>query len=399
MDLSKYQVKHLLLLMGKNPLPNAVAGRLLIEDGGSVTLLYTKGVAQTIGRLGKFLAGVKFNTPVSVEEANAYSIYQGVFQALAGSKGERVGFHYTGGTKAMSVHTYAAVRKWCQDNHQPQPIFSYIDARTLQLVIDPDDPLSQSPQTTPVGDAIVVSLSDLIALHGWSFNKRKPPPRAIALLPKTAAAVAKLHSNDEDIAAWKQYSNQNSKEWSFPQGDELSGVRAAMCEEFDCSADRIEVAKTLDKHNLENNWLTGGFWLEHHVLQCLTELNEENKSLRLQDCCQAVKIAVNNDQDFDLDVVALRGYQLFAFSCGRRFKPDDRRDLKLKLFEAYVRARQLGGDEARAALVSSYPDPQSLEDEMEHDINAKGHIKVFGRRHLSDLKGAIERWIKEQSCI
>lgn len=121
--------------------------------------------------------------------------------------------------------------------------------------------------------------------------------------------------------------------------------------------------------------------------------------MQLHDCCQGVKPKVGKNQDFDLDVIALRGYQLFAFSCGVRSNPNERGELKLKLFEAYVRARQLGGDEARVALVSTSGDPQSLEEEMERDINAEGHIKVFGQQHLANLKAEIGCWIKEQSRI
>ncbi|MEP7338651.1 MAG: DUF1887 family CARF protein [Acidobacteriota bacterium] len=399
MDLSKYQSEHLLLLVGKNPLPNAVAGSLLVKQGGSITLLYTESTASMIGRFQKFLPKTRFETPISLKEADAHSIYEAVFKALAESKGRSVGLHYTGGTKTMSVHAYAAARRWSQDNQQPPPTFSYLDARTLHLVIDPSDPLSHAPESEPIGDAIKIGLRELITLHGWSFNKKKSVPRPQPLLPKTAAALARLHSDAEAIDVWKKYQNQNLKEWPLPLDDELSDLRTALSEEFICSAERIEVVATLDKHKLEKNWLTGGFWLEHHVLKCLIELNEEIENLRLHDCCQAVKIDVNDDQDFDLDVVALRGYQLFAFSCGVRSKPNDRGELKLKLFEAYVRARQLGGDESRVALVSTSPDPKSLQDELERDINSEGHIKVFGQKHLSNLKPLLGQWIKEQSRI
>lgn len=37
----KVQVDHLILLVGGNPLPNAVAGKLLARSGGTITLLHS----------------------------------------------------------------------------------------------------------------------------------------------------------------------------------------------------------------------------------------------------------------------------------------------------------------------------------------------------------------------
>lgn len=94
-----------------------------------------------------------------------------------------------------------------------------------------------------------------------------------------------------------------------------------------------------------------------------------------------------------MDVIAIRGYQLFAFSCST---DTQKGRLKLKLFEAYIRAQQLGGDEARAALVSCSDDPDRLEQEMRRDVDPEGRIKVFGRKHFADLSTHIREWIKSQ---
>jgi hypothetical protein len=95
-----------------------------------------------------------------------------------------------------------------------------------------------------------------------------------------------------------------------------------------------------------------------------------------------------------LDVVALRGHQLFAFSCGTAV---DRKPLKLKLLEIYMRARQIGGEEARAALVCPTHEPTSLEEETRNELGLEGQVKVFGRQHWKDLTGNICEWVQEQS--
>jgi len=122
-------------------------------------------------------------------------------------------------------------------------------------------------------------------------------------------------------------------------------------------------------------------------------LNNDDSELDLKDCCSGMRI---DEVDFEVDVVARRGYQLFAFACTTT---KTKKETKLKLFEVYVRARQLGGDEARIALVCSFPCAKLLQDELERDIDAEGRIKVFGQGSLDSLKPAIGRWIKEQSRI
>jgi len=86
----------------------------------------------------------------------------------------------------------------------------------------------------------------------------------------------------------------------------------------------------------------------------------------------------------------MRGYQFCAI-----FRSTDTRKglLKLKLFEAYVRARQLGGDEARVALVCCSNDRHGLEHEMRRDVDPEGRIRVFGRKHLANLAEYLREWI------
>jgi hypothetical protein len=125
-----------------------------------------------------------------------------------------------------------------------------------------------------------------------------------------------------------------------------------------------------------------------------------------------------NSDLFQFDVVAIRGYQLFAFSCTTESASQEKDTgvrgvfksrlesetggrglLKHKLFEAYVRAQQMGGDEARVALVCCIAKAEAarLEAEMRRDLRLKGHIRVFGREHLVNLTKNIEDWVREQS--
>jgi hypothetical protein len=64
------------------------------------------------------------------------------------------------------------------------------------------------------------------------------------------------------------------------------------------------------------------------------------------------------------------------------------------LFEAYVRARQLGGDEAQVSLVCCHDDASALQQEIEEDWFTEGRIRVFGRRDLGELDGQLKDWFE-----
>jgi hypothetical protein len=95
--------------------------------------------------------------------------------------------------------------------------------------------------------------------------------------------------------------------------------------------------------------------------------------------------------NFEFDVAFLRGYQLFALSCTTDTEPGL---CKLKLFEAYRRARQMGGDEARVALVCCYEKPDKIKKAFISQIK-DDKVKVFGSGDLANLSEELKTWIQE----
>jgi len=99
---------------------------------------------------------------------------------------------------------------------------------------------------------------------------------------------------------------------------------------------------------------------------------------------------------FEFDVAATRGYQLFAFSC---YAGEQREKAQRKLFEACVRARQMGGDEACVALVCCADDTAVIEaavcDALDiADDGSQPRVKVFGRADLAALPEKLDSWIR-----
>jgi hypothetical protein len=136
-------------------------------------------------------------------------------------------------------------------------------------------------------------------------------------------------------------------------------------------------------------WLQG-YWLEEHTLACVEkvassfQIGSREKSL-------SYYIPPNQGQYFELDVAAMLGYQLFAISCKTG---TNKTDLKIALFEAYARARELGGDEARVALVCCHENGKAIENEVKEEWRAQGRIKVFDRDDLNDLSAAFADWFR-----
>lgn len=461
--LHDYQVDHLLLLVGSNPLPNAVAGRLLTTPAGTITLICSAegrsakkdqsddpepdDSPSLVQRLTKwFRERERSNSDVSysdisykeVKEADADSVrkcvyellneyerkmlekYQREFGDVHNAPKVRLGLNYTGGTKVMSVHAYRALESWVKEPHRHaiirgDPVFSYLDARTLKMRFDP----AIGGPTPPFYASLraKMSIGELLAMHNWELTKRsdgKPiGPKRTPVLLESAATLLRIHANSSHVDIWKHWLSgqlfqvawdQARKKWKrneelrdqkIPWPPNLTNLEKTMRKELGQGAElNLTTRRGRGYCATEQDfcdWLKGT-WLESAVLGVLEQCTEQ---LYLNDYGMDIKLKVRNSI-FQFDVAAMRGYQLFAFSCSTT---RDKGLLKQKLFEASMRAQQMGGDEACTALVccAEEEDVKELEAEMRRDIIVKGRIKVFGRDCLKDLSGQIAEWISEQS--
>lgn len=462
-ELSEYKVDHLLLLVGSNPLPDAVAGKLLAAPGGKITLIYSKDSFPLAERLGKWFQNVDISLK-EVKESDAVSVEEKVSEAIEQyerdhartnpTRPARVGLNYTGGTKVMAVHAYRTLEQWASQ-HKRKAVFSYLDARTLQMRFEQVDDWP----AIPVSLAVEIDIRDLLTLHGWELRKGSPVEAPV--LPKSAAALLAIHGSETDAEIWTDWLYESLFRsarkpdpidppfWVFQAGNELEGqleVRQAKFESKwknntdlrklaiswppDLPAFREAMSNELGQHDSYLNlaaargkgckdeqdfckWLSGT-WLESAVLAALQDCPEE---LHLKACSMDLKVKVPDKKvegtetptagkktggtEFQFDVVAMRGYQLFAFSCTTESarKRGGRELVKQKLFEAYVRTRQMGGDEACVALVCpmGQEEADKLQEEMRRDISPEGRIRVFGRECLANLTGYIADWVRQQS--
>jgi Card1-like endonuclease family protein len=441
---NQYQTGHLFLLIGSNPLPNAVAAECLATPETTITLLHSKDSFDVAQGMQRWIKSINRREPrlVKINESDPSSIFRGVYGELDEVREESIGLHYTGGTKAMSVHAHRAVEFWSaaqqRQGRNVRPVFSYLNPRKLQMVIDPLDPQSgEDPEYLSVGLEVKLTLKDLLDLHGWELESDSTEN---PILPNTSLCLATAHSSPDLGNAWREWlrselfwkaarfeevqvkcaslndvreclaqqpSQPPKRRWlskgqlkqvslQWPDTNVLGNVTETMKAEVGGGESLIlgDAARVCGYREPEDfcKWLNG-LWLESVVLQALQRISRD---CELQDVKMNLHLKTGKDGSggFEFDVVAIRGYQLFAFSCS---SDTEGGFLKLKLFEAVNRARQLGGDEARVALVSCSKEPEKVEREIKRDVGAERRICVFGQPHLADLGTRLAEWIREQS--
>lgn len=422
----------LVLLIGENPMPNAVSAKLLVEQEGKTILLFSKKVKQIAERLDAFFRKYKCPYPAEkcqVDESNPWDIQHKLTKLLSKSEDNsslRLGLNYTGGTKPMAVHAYQAIKKW-SENRRNEVFYTYLDPRKMRMIIHHDD-LTTPPSYHSVIDEFDFMFEDMMELHRWTL---KDPVNEDPVLPETANLIAKevcAETND-----WKTWIEEEfyikifklpDEKWDEKKAHVLKnilyrkkknknklkkitidlGTRSEKLKEIETQLkfetgytkkDMMTIGDIFELTTIPNvndavKWIDG-CWLESLVLQSLKELC---KKLNLHDVCMNIKPKLTEDTDFEFDVIAIRGYQLFAFSCTTA----DRKFLnKPKLFECFIRAHQMGGDEACLALVSCDPEPMRIERELEGALPLGSRIKVFGKPDLLQLKDRISEWIKLNS--
>ncbi|MEG4228545.1 DUF1887 family CARF protein [Microcoleus sp. N9_B2] len=410
----KHKVDHLFLLIGENPLPNYVAARLLLKQGGTPYLVYTTGTEKPAKRLQTILSsepiGLKPAQLVSLNdyESDAYHIKEAIRPKLEAIKDGKIGLNYTGGTKAMAVHAYRAF--FSKD--RPETVFSYLDPRKLKMCIDGENTPIEPIKVTP--EMLQVELAKLFQIHGLEL---KANPTQEAQLPELATTLAEVLKNEQKAKQWfdwyynvfcgevrKKKKNGDWGDWkSKSESISVEKLPPEIKAEFQrknlissdgkLSLQAVQQLKTIKQEPVFTEIkhfckYIDGLWLEHHVLQHVKNIADNNY---IKDYGLNFEIPLKGTKDgFEFDVAFTRGYQLFAISVSTTSK----RDLcKNKLFEAYLRARQMGGDEARVALICCSDEPDTLKAEMALLDDKK--IAVFGRDDLMDLSSKIEEWIKK----
>jgi hypothetical protein len=424
------------ILVGTNPIPCVVSALALAEPGDQrICLCFTDNpvVSGRSENVRDFLVKAGYRADhllrCEIDHADPDLIAMKLVDCIGDMNPRGVNVCYTAGTKAMSVHAVRAV----STEFSALPLaFSYIDAHRDVLQVTFGGTHERSGTTRVVSLApgspdlteeevnrLDIRLSDVLHLHDWTINASWNGP----LFPRSAKALLQLHaavdgrSPDNWVDAWKDWSkpltdrrvrNFGAVECVMPTADCLRGFADAWSEEIAArgvTPERFtmdELAGQMPKPAANRrltrkdlleylrNWLDGS-WLESAMMDVLVQLKDE------KDLNGALMGVETRDPRFEVDCLALNGYRLSLFSCtaGNARDQGKYKEAKLKLFEAIARGRQLGGDEARIALVcAARPDiGEKIEKELNLDFGAGRLARVFHTGHMANLKDEVKDWL------
>lgn len=387
---------HLFVLVGRNPLPVWVAARLLLRENGQLYLVHSpkvRPVAEQFARRWRKRGGEQ-PIYVGVPAYESRSIDNAMAAHLEAIDAGAVGLNYTGGTKVMALHAYRAMERQLRRGVDG-PIFSYLDPEGLLMRFDQSAQLRDGAAPVFVGRAALASLSvkELFGLHETAtFNDppREPPAlpvaQAIAALHATAAGQAKWRELSQQLRRDKDLANTAIGEWTAPHdavGQALLAGRAPATTWTELIQAKVWPFKSVGDLTA---WLDGA-WLESYVYDLARQLREP---LTLTDVAQHV-IAQFSRYDIEADVAITRGYQMLFISC---YSGTSTNTATAKLMEAAVRARQVGGDEAGAALVCMSPTPRAIEDDV-RIAASEDRIRVFGQPDFPQLADKLHQWIRD----
>ncbi|MDW8233855.1 MAG: DUF1887 family CARF protein [Roseiflexaceae bacterium] len=406
----RYQSDYLFLLVGTNPLPNFVAAKLLLKPEGELYLVHSRATQPVAERLARYWTEKEKRARpqyVCVDEADGADIRRNIEYVLNSIGNGHIGLNYTGGTKTMSVHACQTLLRH-QEAQRRHATLSYLDARSNKMYIEhgSDQPFASESVLYKVKP----SLRDIVELHAFKLVSGIDKQ---AMLPHLAEALAQAHQSQEAGKAWRTWCDnvlrkltrtKKGSDWDsesmlknvrlpLPDSDSLrdfvSKIRGEFC--LSQEEDTLLLVQAAQQSNIQKvrhlcEWLDGK-WLEHYVLDCVSRIQTQ---CGIHDVGMGIRPKSEEDRpEYDIDIGVMQGYRLYAISCATDADPGM---CKLKLFEAYLRARNMAGDEAYVALVCMADNPEKIERQVGRSWDAAGKVRVFGRTHLDNLSDHLKEW-------
>ncbi|HRC72976.1 MAG TPA: hypothetical protein PK880_10645 [Candidatus Competibacter sp.] len=420
----------LVATVGSNPLPVVVPVRAL--EPNRLRLLYTGDVLQVTDRISNHLKKTLPNCEVSLLEIKDHQKAKSICATLGGIDEDwpNTNLNYTGGTKLMAVHVHSFWKEKGGRSENASYLGSdgrlYFDDATRNPMQERQLPklslaelcqLHFGKQPKKLGDQhlgekrlnLATIIHRCVCNDGFDKYRGYLPP----LYCERKLAKFNDYDFDDPIECdWQAAKESNFKTTGAFFKMDLSslfhklGVSATNIESFSRwldgdSSDR----KVKTKTNLDNaKWLYS-LWLEVWLADQLSRMITTDGEKLFDEVHHNVVIGDEPDS-FEMDVVAVRGYRLFLFSC----TVDDNNYLvKSKLFEANNRTTRIGGEHACAAIVCLHNNPQSVLKTVQAEhwpgydtlrLFGQAHIKggqapcqADQQAHLVTLQKGIEEWV------
>mgnify|MGYP000244704636 CR=1 FL=1 len=361
---------HLLLLVGSNPLPNFLA--TLVFNPKTVRLFHSPETEAVKDILKKIITarctGVSLSETCIGDATDAAKV-RSAFTSIPND----AHLHYTGGTKIMAAHARMAFRE--ANGHDDHA--SYLDERKGVIRFDDGYKIDISKER------LALTIDDVLGLHGIQpISKDGPfdPEPSV----EDARKIAKAVLRDSNLATTLyNLHRKDGKRISLKEAK----ARPKSMSEYNLCLSASQVPENQWNNKTYEKWcdFLGGGWLEAWCGDLVREIADKSMVSIGLDC----KLA--SGRQFEIDVALVRGYRLYVISCTTDTKINM---CKSKLFEVAMRARQLGGDLARSALVCLLQGSDSkgaFVDQLRYDVadvwDAPNTPQVFGLYHLKEWVG------------
>lgn len=356
------------LLVGSNPLPNYLAAMVLSPQ--EVVLLHSPETVDPRDYLQAALSAKEIKvTNVCIDDVTNARKIRDVCTTLRVDH-----LHYSGGTKPMAAHARAAVGLTDMQA-------SYLDERCGLLRFD---------------DGYDVKLSDreldlttnlMLALHG------------VTQVESDIAAEGGPSDIDVDAVSARMLSEPDLARKLFehfrPNGERRSVTKAKgspwKASDYGLvltSATIPDTEWTKKQYKAWDDFL-GGEWLEHWTANIIRNCLDAPTTVEVDVKCKRSKPVTS---EFQIDVALIRNQRIYVVSCTT--EREKKAVCKSKLFEVAMRARQMGGDLARCALVcllDGNDTKGTYVDQLRADIasvwDAPNVPRVFGLADLREWAG------------
>lgn len=371
---------HLVLLVGSNPLPNYLAAyalrpeRVLLmcseetkrpKDWLEATLRDRLGVEVPVGRDGSRCV------------ANAADASR--VEKMCRGLPEDARLNYTGGTKIMAAHAGVA---FAEADGTPDRA-SYVDGARGIVRFDDGYPLALPDDCLDLD--VVRQLHGLEPRGEWEPTEGGPSEHDAAAIADAALKDPEL---PEQLYRWTRDDKGKERRPKDLRDDPLHPGAFGLD-----LPDPVPGDGWTNKQIERWRDFLGGVWLDVWVRQ---QVQAALPGARVH---AGVQVRRHNGRDFEIDVVAIRGHQVRVVSC----TTDRTLGLcKGKGFEVALRARQLGGDLASAALVCFLSDERvrDVARDLESVWDEPNRPGVFGLSHLREWHAgdlhSLARWAERQ---
>ncbi len=343
----------LIFTVGTNPLPVWVAWfhlkDVLKPPVREIRLVHTADTVQERDRLIDKCDGANFHKQhIQTSPGNPGTVRTDVHVILdkLNPGVDNLHVHYTGGTKVMSVEVVAELE--CS---LPNGIYldtSYLDTRGAAgpTIVDSNG----NPLVRDTRKNVTPDLDLIAALNGFRIGP-----------------------------FWHAFSGRREH---CPKAKKISTIST----ELQNALLRCQAKNTLTGQELEQAACAAFREALDRIRRCNCALFHNVYVRR--------KSAQDSDKHFELDVVAVLGYQIVVVSCTVDHENDM---IKKKGMEVILRARQLGGDEARAVVLcgASQNVARRVEKELHDEAGSTGTpLQVWGKDKWQRLPYNFENYLR-----